>query len=448
MRKYLLVSSLVVLTVCGLILPGCLIDAPEQPNKVPSVLTLQPSYLEQLPEGSIYEGWLANGEVDDQGEWVPDDRTTWVRFGRFNWDPYSHVPTDVSGSAIENRFVTGVDIYSYDRILITVESTTNTSGLSSGIVILQGEVDEMNQDADLEHPINTSGINDFVEENWFYIFSQSDGRWYDYETVENGIWFGRVDTADVVWFDTQGVTYYCDVDTTDEENWEECENIPPADYDSIYCKAYGSDTLCFYFCQDTLDDTLVVLQECERSYDSLFYFEVVHVDTNGDTTITPSLTSMPVAADGWEYEVWITFTDDSPYKDPLSLGRFADPEGPDDDTSYTIISGYDRHFSIPGEDLFQNVPYFGRLDIVASPYPYKIFITVEPEPDFDQDEPFWQLIIFSAYIPKHDQFYDPLSGLPNSLRWPLVLRDIGYELNEGHRWPTMHIELERELVID
>jgi hypothetical protein len=426
-----------------MVLSGCLINAPKEPNKVPSILKLEPKNLEKLPKGSIYQGWLVNGEFNERGIWVADDRSTWKSFGQFNWDDYSHVPTDVSGTAIENSFNPEVNIYDYDRIYITIESTKNT-GLSSGIVILQGEVDQMNQDADLEHPISTDAISDFVDENWFYVFSQSDGPWYDVETVENGIWFGRVDTADVVWFDTQGVTFYCDVDTTDDEFWEECENIAPEQFDSVYYEYYGQDTLAVYLCLDA--DS--VLQPCATSYDSLFYFEVVHVDTNGDTTVTPSLTTMPDAVDGWKYQAWITFTENSPRKDPLSLGRFSSPSGPDDDTSYSIKSGYDRHFNIPGEDFFQNVPEFGRLDIVESPYTYKLFITVEPDPDFDEDEPFLQLIMFSAYIPKPELFYNAITDLPVTLQWPLVLRDIGYDLNEGHRWPTMHIELERDLVVD
>lgn len=407
MRKYLLVGGLIGVLCVGFMLSGCLIHGPDTPTKVPNILRLSPSYLEALPKGSIYMGWLVNGEFDQEtGDWIPDDPSMWKKFATFNWDPYAHQPTNASGGVIENRFDTEVNIFDYERIFITIEDTKNT-GVSSGTVILRGEVDLMNEDADLDHPINTAGISKFVDENWFYIFSQTDGPWYDNETVENGIWFGRVDTADVVWFDTEGVIYYCEDTATGD--WLECDST---------------------------------------DYDSIFYIEVVHVDTNGDTTVTPSLTTMPNAADGWEYEAWITFTDDSPYKKPLSLGRFARPDGPDDDTSYSIVSNYDRHFSIPGEDFFQNVPFFGRLDVVESPYTHKLFITVEPVPDFDEDEPFWQLIIFSTYIPKSNLFYSPISGNPVTLQWPLILRDIGYDLNEGHRWPLMHIDFERDLILE
>lgn len=444
MRKYLLMGSLIVLMGCSLVLSGCLINAPKEPNRVPSILTLHPKNLEELPKGSIYEGWLVNGEVNEDGIWVANDPSTWLSFGQFNWDSYSQVPTNASGASIENLFNPEVNIYDYERIFITIESTKNT-GVSSGIVILQGEVDQMNMDADLEHPISTAEISDFVDENWFYVFSQTDGPWYDEATVENGIWFGRVDTADVVWFDTQGVTFYCDTNQSEtEEDWQPCENIKPEESDSVIYEYYGSDTLAWYFCPDSND----VYQPCETSYDSLYYFEVVHVDTNGDTTVTPSLTTMPDAVDGWKYQTWITFTDDSPYKKPLSLGKFSRPNAADDDTSYSIKSGYDRHFNIPGEDFFQNVPFFGRLDIVESPYTYKLFITVEPDPDFDEDEPFWQLIMFSTYIPKPGLFYDPITDEPVTLRWPLVVRDIGYDLNDGHRWPTMHIKMERDLVVE
>ncbi len=443
MRKYLLMGGLITLLFFGLILSGCMIHGPDIPTKVPNILKLSPSDLEGLPKGSIYAGWLVNGELDDKGEWIADDPSTWLKFGEFNWDPYSYQPTDARGQIIENSFVVDVSILDYDRIFITIEST-KSSEVSSGTVILQGEVDQLNIDADLEHPISTAAISDFTPENWYYVYSQSDGPWYDNETVENGIWFGEVGEQDVIWFDTLGIAFYCE-DPEEPGEWDTCANIPPEEYDSVYYEFIRDDTLAIYLC---FDDSLEIYQECARSYDSLHYFEILHVDTNGDTTISSSLTTMPDAVDGWKYEAWLTFTEDSPYKKPLSLGKFSSPDGPDDDTSYSYLSGYDRHFNIPGEDFFHSVPFFGRLDVIESPYVDRLFITVEPDPDFDEDEPFWQLIMFSNYLPKMNVFYSSISGEPITLQWPFVVRDIGYELNDGHRWPLMHIDFERELILE
>ena len=165
--------------------------------------------------------------------------------------------------------------------------------------------------------------------------------------------------------------------------------------------------------------------------------------------MVPSLTTMPEAVPGWKYEAWIMFTKSSG-RAPLSLGRFSSPEGPDDDSSH-CDPFYDRHFDIPGEDFFQNVPVTGSLRLVNDPTVDKLYVTVEPDPDFDRAHPFLQLIMFSQYVPKPIQFYQRsgtgFSQRPAQIVFPMVVRDIGYVINEGHRWPEMHLDFERELII-
>jgi hypothetical protein len=182
---------------------------------------------------------------------------------------------------------------------------------------------------------------------------------------------------------------------------------------------------------------------------------IMYGDTiiDGDTTLSPSLTTMPKAIAGWNYQAWVIFRDSTQYP-PLSLGRFTKPDGPDDDSSH-CGPRFDRHFSVPGapgEDFFRNVPGFGELHVVDNPQVWKLYITVEPDPDFAPARPYLQLIMFSAYIPDPDVFYDPgtmrpVGGVWGTRNFPFVFRDLGAVLNEGHYWPHMHVDFERDLVV-
>ena len=466
MRKLLLALSLVVVTAGGLLVSGCLIDPPKAPNRVANIIKLSPKYLEALPSGMIYEGWLVKGTIDEDGIWHAPDLSEWRSFGRFNWDPYNYQPTNEAGAVIRNRFDTGVDALSFDRICITLERTADESPLPSGIVILQGEVDLLNIDADLEHPISTADIDDFdPTKNQYSIFTQSDGKqydsttWYDDSTSDMGLWFGNISKADRVVFDT-----LCR-DEADSTKWFICpegelpdtiywchfldgiDTLADTTFDTITVEPIVIDTTI-----DTTIDTIYVVEECPDSLhmdaDSTETHDTVFTIPDGDTTLAPLLTTMPMAIPGWKYQTWIIFSKSSGLA-PLSLGRFSDPKGPDDDSSHCLIPTYDRHFSIPGEDFFQNVPEFGSLHLVKNqPVVEKLYITVEPDPDFDPDHPFLQLIIFSDRLPPANVFFSPGSAYHSArYTYPLVLRDVGYDLNEGHRWPEMHLDFERELIV-
>ncbi len=417
MRKWFTAVSLGVFAFTAVVLSGCMIDPPTEPNRIANILTLDADALEKLPSGYVYEGWLVTGSLNDESEFVPDDPSTWERFGRFNWDKYTSSPLLAgTDTPMENRFDAQVNILEFDRIFITITiEDEDSTEVSSGIVILQGEIDEVNDNCDLQHPISTADISDFnqwTQEITFWVYSQSDGDWWDDENAGYGIWFGEPESLDVVRSDTLDSVRLCFV----EEDWDTCEEgISWEDADSIH-------------------------------YDIFTW-----VDSAADTVVNPSLETLPNAVDGWSYEAWITFTEDSPLQDPLSLGRFKTAESADDDSSYCIKSQYDRNFTVPGEDFFQNVPVFGELDVVNNEYVDNLYVTVEPDPDFDEDSPFWQLIIFSAPVPDPRDFYPAtgtgsLSDTPAQYQFLMVVRDIGYELNMGYRWPTMHIDFEREML--
>jgi len=473
MRKLLLAGGLAVILTAGFVLSGCLIDPPDSPNLAANILKLKPSNLEALPAGSIYEGWLVAGDTVD-GAWVGQDRTEWKSFGRFNWDPYNYQPLDASGNIIENRFDAGVNVFDYQRIYITIEPTgAEETPVSTGIVLLQGNVDYMNEDADLQHPISTQEISDFFPENFYWIYSQSDGEWYDNETGTFGIWFGEIVKGDKVVFDS-----LC---RNDDGDWVFCEDLePPQDYpDTVfwcsfvdYIDTTFGDSIDFWIdenvdppvtyiiYEDSTFDTTLFADECDpmsTTWDSLGFHDTIFLIVDGDTAMTPSLETMPPSVDGWEYEAWIIFKEGSGLN-PLSMGRFTRPDAMDDNCKYCRVNGYDSNFTIPGEDFFEGVPEFGSLDVVRNELVDKLFVTVEPEPDFDPDNPYKQLIMFSARIPKYKVFFEftiagddttytdqPRLGIR---QFELVVRDLGFEINEGHRWPELHIDLEKEMVIE
>jgi len=470
MRKLLLAGGLAVILTAGFVLSGCLINAPDSPNLAANILKLKPRYLETLPAGSIYGGWLVAGDTVE-GEWIARDRSEWHSFARFNWDPYDYQALDASGNIIENRFDAGVNVFDYQRIFITIEpADAGENDISSGIVLLQGDVDFMNEDADLQHPISTQEISDFFPENYYWIYSQSDGRWYDTTTGTMGIWFGEIQQADLVVFDS-----LCR-DNFGDTIWYMCdENEPPdtiywCEFDSILVNEYGDsigidvdesvtppETTVVYEILDA--DTTKYLDEClapTADYDSISFHDTIFVIPDGDTTMTPSLETMPPAVEGWEYEAWVIFKDGSDIE-PLSMGRFTQPDAMDDNCKHCIEGGYDSNFTVPGEDFFVNVPEFGSLDVVRNPFVDKLFITVEPEPDFDPDEPYKQLIMFSARIPDRTLFFEYIYGEDTIetqrprlgiRQFELVVRDLGFDINEGHRWPEMHIDFEKEMVIE
>ncbi len=499
MRKFLLAGSLVAILIVGFIISGCLINPPDTPNKVANILKLNPTHLERLPAEMIYQGWLVKGDTIPDVGWTARDRSEWKSFGRFNWDQYDHVPIDASGTPIDNYFDAKTDVFAYDRIYITIEEAgASDPALPSEVVILAGDVDLLNEDADLEHPISTSEVSDFTVEQHFWIYTQSDTAWYDTLTLTKGIWFGQISKADRVVFDTLCFMAANETDPMDISLWDWglCPRDPITDErleepDTVhFCSFLDSTSIDTSYEIGSIDDTVDPPEttftigyidtteywrqdECYPGIDEynweqvlLDYDSVIVLDTisfhdtvfvipDGDTALAPSLETMPDAKPGWEYEAWVIFDEGSGYE-PLSMGRFTRPrDSSDDRRAYYDSSTSERYFTVPGEDFFKNVPNFGSLDVINNPYTDKIYITVEPEPDFDPDHPFLQLIMFSGPIPPPGKFFEPastsdpdvLSQRANHLDWPLVLRDIGYDLNDGHFWPTMHIELEREMVV-
>lgn len=227
--------------------------------------------------------------------------------------------------------------------------------------------------------------------------------------------------------------------------------------------AGGTDTCIIRIDDPTLtrcaSDTFAVLD-----FDTVNVLPKAYRITNGDTTMGPTLGSLldvsdPVALNeatfgnafiflGWEYQAWLVFTAESGIP-PLSLGRFKSANNFDTENPFTFTdSRYDRNFHYPGEDLLQNLASHhpsltGPLDVIYDPRVEKIWITVEPDHDYNglnldwaPDEPNTQFIYLSGYLPNS-------IDTVQATRFPLVYRDLNPSptgLNNGNAFPRMTVE--------
>jgi hypothetical protein len=216
--------------------------------------------------------------------------------------------------------------------------------------------------------------------------------------------------------------------------------------------------------------------------------------TEGDTSVVQTLPLVgPLQFLFWEMEAWLIFDPASGLK-PLSMGRFDIDISPNDgdgapggmvdgtgfDQSnpytlpYTLEDGFDSNFAFPGEDfLSDSLLAHGitpPLNVIEDERAIKIWLTLEPanrfwvaetrDPmtgliisdgffqeinlDWAPEDPFSQLIVFSAWLPTFEVFEPHGDTLAPATR-PMVYRDLNpnldplTSLNEGHRWPQMTV---------
>ncbi len=97
--------------------------------------------------------------------------------------------------------------------------------------------------------------------------------------------------------------------------------------------------------------------------------------------------NLPTLPQGWRYEGWVTVPNTSNQMINLSTGRFTSPNGVDETSAYS--SNLNTEPPFPGED-FVNMSILSQIGFNSSPdlRLKQIFISVEPEPDFDYAKPF------------------------------------------------------------
>lgn len=97
--------------------------------------------------------------------------------------------------------------------------------------------------------------------------------------------------------------------------------------------------------------------------------------------------NLPNLPSGWRYEGWAVVKNASNQDVMLSTGRFDSPSGSDESAAYTTQINTIPPF--PGED-FTNMTILSQIGFNTPPdlRLKEIFVSVEPEPDFDYAKPF------------------------------------------------------------
>ncbi len=81
---------------------------------------------------------------------------------------------------------------------------------------------------------------------------------------------------------------------------------------------------------------------------------------------------LPDAPTGWKYEGWVVYQDH-----PISTGRFAKANGPDEFSGFSGTQHPAPPF--PGEDLIQNLPFGLKSPLALNNGSTKVVVTIEPD---------------------------------------------------------------------
>ena len=102
--------------------------------------------------------------------------------------------------------------------------------------------------------------------------------------------------------------------------------------------------------------------------------------------IVPGL-NLPSLKQGWRYQAWVRLGSSN---QPVTTGKFDSPSGEDASSPY---SGNGEAPDFPGEDFDNTAPQGLTFPEDGDIRGKEVFITVEPEPDFDQSSPFGMQIL-------------------------------------------------------
>ncbi|MFQ5500101.1 MAG: hypothetical protein ACE5FH_10575 [Candidatus Zixiibacteriota bacterium] len=402
-------------------------------------VTLREQLLPTNPPGLVYEVWVIN-ELGTASQ-------KQMSLGKFTYDNNTKTYLDSTGSARSdnNLFRLDDDIFNWDQIVISVESTTVAVNEPGAIMLIDDVRDPKtgNQMA-LRFPKSDEQmdtLNLWGASVTFTMESFSDG---DRNTNDgSAVWFASYRPLRGSIQDT------IDLDTLAIDTFETMEFIPndPADsmrislfdviIDSIGLveKPFGFDTLSqrkvfarfitdTMFQSDTLPYTITNVDTLawELGVESVFVYD----------QLTQAKFRLPEIYEtfGWKYKGWVvsprispgdgigTFTelawnpghtnhDFMPGRSGglLTTGTFTSIEVPDDSNPYTNSSNPNRVPQLAGEDFHDNLPggLVGPLDLVTDDPADggTVFISLEPKTSVDQTTNF-PLIAFARRIPVGD----------------------------------------------
>ncbi|WP_442845482.1 anti-sigma factor [Leeuwenhoekiella sp. H156] len=126
--------------------------------------------------------------------------------------------------------------------------------------------------------------------------------------------------------------------------------------------------------------------------------------------------SLPTLPSGWVYEGWVEVDNASNQTKLLSTGRFARSSGEDMFGGYSSTLNDPPQF--PGED-FVELTFLSQIGFNSAPNLTftKIFISVEPEPDFDRTAPFVMQPLVTN--PSSNKLYPEVQNMQlNTLSFP------------------------------
>ncbi|WP_346882920.1 anti-sigma factor [uncultured Algibacter sp.] len=114
-------------------------------------------------------------------------------------------------------------------------------------------------------------------------------------------------------------------------------------------------------------------------------FGVWFMDPTGFAGLAPSL-NLPVLSEGWKYEGWVVLNDKS-----VSTGTFTMIDASDDAALYSDTAVAPPNY--PGEDFLSSAPRGLIFPADGEVVKKQVFITIEPNPDYDQATPFSLMLL-------------------------------------------------------
>jgi hypothetical protein len=406
---------------CLLLLSLGLIWGCDQPDDVfvpasSTELNLQPQRLPTLPDGMVYELWVA----ESFSNWA----VSAVSLGRFGYDFDRRVFLNADGSdrADGGRFLLEEDVLNYEVMLVSVEQT-DVPSIGPGPVMLWDTVTTF-----YENPIKLRfPLSDSLWFNtaMFNLETPSDGN--RDENDGSGLWFTSYRERRGVVRDTLALSSWTLVldtfvgDTTFTTYVESIYNIRTEIVDTVFgfwdtvprtVVRYDAEvkvaTSPPFIYNRTFDLVYTVASDSTITvYGEYLLLDTLFIDYSADfgwryrgwavSDAIPENCGAAMNFPGWPVDVgqnsWIPGASSGRL---ISTGFFDIIDGPDDDNSYSMS---DRVPPYPGMDFFNTPCSPAQLVLVDGVSRGSAMITLEPI-NFDSDANF-PLILLAGSLPQY-----------------------------------------------
>lgn len=415
---------------CVLVVSVCLLWGCEQPEDVlvpasSTELNLKAQRLPTLPDGMVYELWVA------------ESFDTWdvsaLSLGRFGYDFDRKVFLDANGvdRTDGGKFLLDDDILKYEVVMVTVEQADVASGVPGPVMLWDTVTTFYENPIKMRFPLSDSL---WFTTAMFNLETPSDGN--RGQNDGSGLWFTRYQEVEGTVRDTVAlISSDISIDTLFEDT------TFTTYIESIYnVRTEVVDTVFGFW--DTLSRT-VIRYDAEIKIDSTFpylYNDVFNLEfeEGGDTSVVYGdyllldTLFIDYSAYGWRYRGWavseavpencgavmnlpgwpvevgsFSWIPGAKTGRLISTGYFTDVNGPDDGDPY---SQSDRTPPYPGEDFFQTPCTPQQLVLVDGVSRGSCMITLEPV-NFTSDANFPLVLLFSELPQFQSQLQQTQGGL-------------------------------------